>query len=264
MTAATRFPLAWVGPMGQTNAGGSIAMAVTRSILIIEDEADLSELISHHLEKEGYRCRRQYDGIAGLAQLDRDPPDLLILDRMLPRMSGDDVLKRLRRDPKTASIPVIMLTAKSEEADELVGLSLGADDYVRKPVSMKVLTARVEALFRRKDASLQVSEFVAIGPVTLDRTRHEVRVENLPIELTATEFRILGALMSARGRVMERDQLLDAVLGSGVGVTTRSVDVHIAALRRKLGIAAGWIQTIRGVGYTFREPVGAVAERDEE
>lgn len=225
-----------------------------KTVLIIEDEVDLADLVSFHLQKEGYVCRRQFDGQSGLAEVQRDPPDLIILDRMLPRLSGDELLQRLKRDTRTASIPVLMLTAKVEETDELVGFAMGADDYVRKPFSMKLLLARVAAILRRKEAPDAGGELLSGGPVILDRGRHEVTVDGAPIGLTATEFRVLSALMSARGRVLDREQLLDQVVGSGVAVTNRTIDVHVAALRRKLGVAAGWIQTVRGVGYTFREP----------
>lgn len=230
-----------------------------RSILIVEDEADLAEMLRFHLERDGYSCRRSSDGQAALAESQRHPPDLIILDRMLPRVSGDEVLERLRRDPRTASIPVMMLTAKAEEADQLVGFAMGATDYVTKPFSMKVLLARVAAILRR-DANEAGRDVLTCGPVILDRSRHEVTVEGKPIALTATEMRILAALMNARGRVMERDHLIDTVLGPSVAVTNRAIDVHIAALRKKMQSAAGWIRTIRGVGYAFRTPIEEACE----
>lgn len=225
-----------------------------KTILIVEDEADLVDVIAYHLEREGYTCKRQPDGAAALAEAQRQPPDLILLDRMLPRMSGDEVVTRLKRDPRTADVPIIMITAKAEEAEELVGFALGADDYVHKPFSIKLLLARIAAVLRRKELSEQPGERIVAGRVTLDRGRHQVLVDGAPVPLTATEFRVLAALMSARGRVLDRDQLIDSVLGSGVAVTNRTIDVHIAALRKKLGSAASWIQTIRGVGYAFREP----------
>jgi two-component system, OmpR family, alkaline phosphatase synthesis response regulator PhoP len=229
-------------------------MAETRkTVLVVEDEPDLAGLICGHLEREGYHCRKQFDGVAALAEAQRDLPDLIVLDRMIPRLSGDEVIRRLKRDPRTSGVPVLMLTAKVEETDELIGLALGADDYLRKPVSMKVLSARVSAILRRGETAGQ-AETLSGGPVVVDRSRHEVTVEGMPVSVTATEFRLLGALMGAKGRVLDRQKLLDTVLGSGVAATHRTIDVHIAALRRKLGIASGWIQTIRGVGYTFREP----------
>ncbi len=235
-------------------------MATSKTVLVVEDEADLAEVICFHLEKEGFECRRQYDGASALAEATREPPDLIILDRMLPRMSGDDVAVRLRRDARTARIPIIMLTAKAEETDELVGFALGADDYIHKPVSMKLLVARVAAVLRRKETADQSAERMVMGPISVDRGRHEVIVNGSAIGLTATEFRVLTTLMAARGRVLDRDQLIDQVLGSGVAVTNRTIDVHIAALRRKLGVASAWIQTVRGVGYTMREPQEFLSE----
>ncbi|TWT43992.1 Sensory transduction protein regX3 [Phycisphaerae bacterium RAS1] len=230
-----------------------------KSILVIEDEVDLAEGLSYHLKREGYACRVIGDGAAGLAEAQRRPPDLIVLDRMLPKMSGDDVAMKLKNDPRCAAIPIIMLTAKAEETDELVGFALGADDYVRKPFSVKLLLARIAAVFRRLESAAGPTEVLSAGPIVLDRARHEVTVDGAPVALTATEFRVLTTLMGARGRVLDREQLLDAVLGFGVAVTHRTIDVHVAALRKKLGPAAGWIQTVRGVGYAFRSPVNDTA-----
>lgn len=229
-------------------------MPADKSVLIVEDEADLADVLAFHLEKEGYQCRRVGDGSTALAEIARHPPDLVILDRMLPKLSGDEVATRLKRDSRTQSIPLVMLTAKAEELDELVGFALGADEYIRKPVSIKVLLARVAAILRRKEVAEQGSEALSGGPILLDRSRHEVTVDGMAVPLTATEFRVLGSLMQARGRVLDRGRLIDMVIGNGVAVTNRTIDVHVAALRRKLGKAAAWIQTVRGVGYSFREP----------
>jgi len=231
-------------------------MQAVKSILVVEDEIDLGDTVCYHLEREGYACRRAGDGQQALAELRRQPPDLIILDRMLPVLSGDDVAARLKRDPRLSTIPVIMLTAKSEESDELVGFALGADDYIRKPFSMKLLLARVAAVLRREDTSVRDRDVITIGPILLDKGRHEVTVHQTQVALTATEFRVLRELMLAGGRVLERERLIDAVLGVGVAVTNRTIDVHIAALRKKLGPASEWIQTIRGVGYAFRAPGG--------
>jgi two-component system phosphate regulon response regulator PhoB len=175
---------------------------------------------------------------------------------MLPGVSGDHILQQMKREPRIAGVPVLMLTAKAEESDELVGLTMGADDYVTKPFSMKLLLARVAALFRRSEAVEPTSEgdVLETGPIRVDVSRHEVRVDGVPVSLTATEFRLLRALIASGGRVLSRAQLIDSVLGTGVAVTDRTIDVHITAVRRKMGSAAGWIQTIRGFGYTFREP----------
>jgi two-component system phosphate regulon response regulator PhoB len=225
-----------------------------KSILIVEDESDLAHVLSYHLAREGYTCRRASDGEAALAEVRRSRPDLIVLDRMLPKLSGDEVATRLRRDSRTADVPIIMLTAKAEDSDELVGFALGADDYVRKPFSTKLLLARIAAMLRRDRVVRQERQVLSSGPMVLDRARHEVTVEGRPVILTATEFRILATLMGAGGRVLNRGQLIDAALGENVAVTDRTVDVHVAALRKKLGKAAAYIRTIRGVGYAFRLP----------
>jgi two-component system phosphate regulon response regulator PhoB len=231
-------------------------MSAPKTILVIEDEADLCDLISYNLDREGYRSRRARDGAAAQAEIKQHPPDLIILDRMLPDRSGDEIIADVRRDSRTSSTPVIMLTAKAEESDELVGFALGADDYVAKPFSMKALMARVAALLRRAPGAVAATpaESLSAGPVKLDTVRHEVTVDGVLVSLTATEFRLLRALMTGGGRLLSRDQLIDAAMGPDVAVVDRTIDVHIAALRKKLGSASCWIQTIRGAGYTFRAP----------
>ena len=234
-------------------------MTENKSILIVEDEHDLAEVLMYHLQREGYQCRRAADGQAALAEVQRAVPDLIVLDRMLPKLSGDEVAARVRRDARSARVPIIMLTAKAEDTDELIGFALGADDYVRKPFSVKLLLARVAAMLRREQTTTDPRDVLSGGIVTLNRARHEVVVDGESVSLTATEFRILAALMSAGGRVLDRGQLIDAVLGPNVAVTDRTMDVHIAALRKKLGQAAAYIQTIRGVGYSFRVPANEPA-----
>lgn len=231
-------------------------MANHSSILIVEDEGDLADLLTYHLEREGYVCRRSDNGERALAEAYRHPPDLIILDRMLPALSGDEVATRLKRDTRTAGIPVIMLTAKVEDEDELVGFALGVDDYIRKPFSMKLLLARAAAVLRRHKVGATERDVLTAGAIILDHGRHEVQVEGRPVELTATEFRILSTLMAARGRVLSREQLIDSAVGQGAAVTNRAMDVHIAALRKKLGEAAMCVHTVRGVGYAFRLPEG--------
>jgi two-component system phosphate regulon response regulator PhoB len=226
------------------------------SILVVEDEPDLAELVCFQLQREGYRCRSVLDGEHALAEIHRNPPDLVVLDRMLPGLTGDEVARRLRRDDRTARIPLIMLTAKATDEDEMVGFALGADDYVRKPFAMKLLLLRVAAVLRREQSS-DDREVLTIGDVVLDRARHEVVVGGQPAELTATEFRILATLMNGQGRVFSREQLIDLVVGRGAAVTNRTMDVHIAALRKKLAQAGEWICTVRGAGYAFRAPKGA-------
>lgn len=224
------------------------------SILVVEDETDLADVVCYHLEREGYACRRAEDGERALAEASRQPPDLLVLDRMLPKLSGDEVARRLKRDSRTAGVPIIMLTAKAEDEDELVGFALGADDYVRKPFTMKLLLARVAAVLRRQRSASNPPEVMSAGTVVLDHGRHEVQVDGHTLDLTATEFRILASLMSARGRVLTREQLIDMTIGQGAAVTNRAMDVHIASLRKKLDHAADCIHTVRGVGYAFRAP----------
>ena len=230
-------------------------MVSKQSILVVEDEIDLAETVRYNLEREGFACRWAADGVAAIEEVRRQRPDLVILDRMLPRKSGDEVATTILRERDTASIPIIMLTAKAEEADQLVGFALGAVDYVTKPFSMKVLVARVRSVLRRAETGKLEKDVLQAGPIVLDSERFEVTVDSTPVSVTATEFRILKTLMQAEGRVLDRTQLIDSVLGTAVAVTDRTIDVHIAGLRKKLGeIAAAWVQTIRGVGYTFREP----------
>ena len=232
------------------------AMTNAKNILIVEDETDLLDLISFNLEREGFVCRRAADGESALVAVAHTLPDLVILDRMLPKRSGDDVIAALRRDARTASVPVIMLTAKADEADELVGFAMGADDYVTKPFSMKALIARVNAMMRRTASPVPGSSKAVYrtGPVKLDVDRHEVTVDGRPVSLTTTEFRLLKALIRADGRLKSRAQLIDEALGQDVAVVDRTIDVHVAALRKKLGTGSRWIRTIRGAGYTWRQP----------
>lgn len=225
-----------------------------KSVLIVEDQTDVAEMVQFNLEREGYHVRVFGNGDAAMVEIARHVPDLILLDRMLPGLSGDDLIAQLKRNPSTASIPIIMLTAKADESDELVGFALGADDYITKPFSMKLLLARVRAMLKRTELKDAEASVITIGAVRLDAARFELTVDGQPAMLTATEFRLLKALMSGQGRVLSRTQLIDHVLGTGIAVTDRVIDVHITALRKKLGSAADWVQTIRGVGYTFREP----------
>jgi two-component system phosphate regulon response regulator PhoB len=230
-------------------------MKASKTVLVVEDEADLREILCYNLEKEGYACHCLADGGKAIEELRHCLPDLIILDRMLPTRSGDDVARHAQRQPATSNIPIILLTAKGEESDQLVGFALGAIDYVTKPFSMKVLLARVAAALRRtaQPPATESKRFSA-GPISLDEDRHEVTVSGRVVSVTSTEFKILRSLMAASGRVLDRNRLIDAVLGPTVAVTDRTVDVHIAGLRKKLLDAAGWVQTVRGVGYTFRPP----------
>jgi len=230
-------------------------MATRATVLVVEDEPDLAELLKHNIEQEGYACRVAMDGCAALDDIAKHPPDLIVLDRMLPGTSGDEVVAELRRDFNTAHIPVLMLTAKADESDELVGLALGADDYITKPFSMKRLLARIAAALRRSTVIEPEKDTATAGPITLYLSRYEVAVNHEPVALTTTEFKLLRALIQASGRVLTREHLIDKVMGSEVVVTNRTVDVHITSLRRKLNDAAAWIHTVRGVGYACRAPV---------
>jgi two-component system phosphate regulon response regulator PhoB len=221
-----------------------------KRILVIEDELDMAELIAMRLKKEGYAVEVANDGSDGLKLAQASPPDLVVLDLMLPGMSGTEIAQQIRNDPRTASVPIIMATAKSEESDVVVGLHLGADDYVTKPFSMSVLAARVAAVLRRSAGSGGNGKgTVKVGPINIDRDRHEVAVDGEQVQLTLTEFRLLAALAAARGRVLTRNQLIDQAIGMDAVVTDRTIDVHLTSLRRKLGDGRKYLKTVRGVGY---------------
>ena len=217
-------------------------------ILVVEDEGDLLEVIAFHLRRSGHTPILASDGAEGLALAQRERPDLVILDLMLPTMNGLDVAERLRRKPTTASIPILMLTALADERDQLVGLAIGADDYVTKPFSIPVLLARVEAVLRRAGGSAGVAT-TTVGAVTVNMDTHETLVDGAPAPLTGAEFKLLTALMQANGRALTRKELISRVMGAGVRVTDRAIDVHLAAIRKKLGGHGALIRTVRGVGY---------------
>ena len=226
-----------------------------KRILVVDDEQDIAELLDFNLKKQGFTTTVARNGREAIAEIKRQTPDLVILDVMMPELSGIEVLGRLRSQPETASLPVIMLTAKGEEIDELVGLSLGADDYIPKPFSMKILIARVEAILRRSSvasipaADRNPADFVELGPLRLDLSTHEATVDATPIHLTLTEFRVLSSLLEASGRVLSRAALISKAIGPGITVTERTIDVHVTAIRKKLGPQSGMIHTVRGVGY---------------
>ena len=222
-------------------------------ILIVDDEKDIVELVRYNLEKEGYKVIPAYSGEEALGLIKRELPSLIILDLMLPGLDGLQVCKILKNDTKTCSIPVVMLTAKGEESDIIVGLELGADDYITKPFSPKVLTARVKTALRRLEEKSLPKEVIQIEDLTIDIPRHKVTLKEKPIELTTTEFNLLKCLASKPGRVFTRDQLLDRVWREGAVIVDRAVDVHIRRLRKKLSTASGLIVTVRGIGYKFKE-----------
>lgn len=234
-------------------------MTRKQRILVIDDERDLVELIRLNLQRNGYEVLYAHDGKVGLEIARKNLPDLIILDLMMPGLTGQEVATRLKGDSQTAAIPLLMLTARSEETDIIVGLSLGADDYVSKPFSMKVLLARVAAVLRRKSAVEQTQPILKTGPMVIDQARHEITIKGKPLNLTPTEFKLLTALANARGRVLSRDQLTDRVMGNGVFVTDRAIDVHVTAVRRKLGEFQWMVHTVRGVGYRLLEAKEQVA-----
>jgi len=224
------------------------------NILIIEDDEDIRELSRYNLEKEGYSVSCMDSGEKAMREIHRKQPDLILLDLMLPGMDGFEICRMLKRDEKTARIPIIMVTAKSEDADIVAGLELGAEDYITKPFSPGVLIARVRTVLRRRTAApAGAEEKIEIHDLSLDPKRFEARVDGKPVELTATEFALLHLLARHPGWVFTRAQIIDAVKGSDYPVTDRSVDVQIVGLRKKLKSAGGLIQTVHGIGYRFME-----------
>ncbi len=222
-------------------------------ILVVDDETDVLDMLVINLRAGGFNVIAVEDGAAALIKARAESPALIVLDLMLPRMSGLEVCKVLKSDIATRHIPIIMLTAKAEEVDKIVGLELGADDYITKPFSPRELILRINRSLRRgKDKSPSVEKMV-IGELVLDHTRHEVLVKGQPVELTATEFRLLALLMERRGRVQGRDRLLNDVWGYESVIDTRTVDTHVRRLREKLGTLATYIETVRGVGYRISE-----------
>jgi two-component system, OmpR family, alkaline phosphatase synthesis response regulator PhoP len=229
-------------------------------VLVVEDEEDIRELISYHLLKEGYQVASVASGEEALAVAEKQVPDLILLDVMLPAMDGLTVCQRLRAAPKTADVAIMMLTAKSEETDIVRGLNMGATDYVTKPFSPKVLLARVRAVLRRRPAATNAEDdaeesddVIEIHGMVIHPGRHEVRVDGSPVALSSTEFRVLYFLASRPGWVFSRQQILDGVHGDNYAITDRAVDVQIVGLRKKLGEAGKYIETVRGVGYRFKE-----------
>jgi two-component system phosphate regulon response regulator PhoB len=221
-------------------------------ILIIEDERDLTDVLSYNLRREGYEPIVAHDGQEGLRKAQTILPDLVILDLMLPTLGGLDVCRELRAGERTRDIPIIILTAKTEETDQVVGFSLGADDYVPKPFSIKVLLHRIKAIQRRLESGTEPVDLVEHLDVKIDRVRHRAFAEGRELDLTPTEFRLLECMLRQPGRAFTRHQLMDASIGEGAVVLERTIDVHIKTLRRKLG-SADFIETVRGVGYRFRE-----------
>ncbi|MEX2175916.1 MAG: response regulator [Pirellulaceae bacterium] len=222
-------------------------------ILVIEDDRSLAEVLTYNLKQAGYEVLTASDGQDGLLQAQIKSPDIVLLDLMLPVIDGLDVCRRLRADASTREMLIVMLTAKAEESDELIGFSLGADDYVTKPFSVKVLLERIKALRRRRSGEATSDEVTSKLNVSVDRRKHQASVDGKALQLTRSEFRLLDTLIRQPGRVFQRAELIDAALGEDTMVMERTIDVHIRALRRKLGPSADVIETVRGVGYRFRD-----------
>jgi phosphate regulon transcriptional regulator PhoB len=227
---------------------------VPKHILIVDDEADLVELVSYNLNKEGFTVDSASGGETALTKMRKDKYDLVILDLMLPGIQGIELCRIVRNDPKTANLPIIMLTAKGEEIDRIVGLEIGADDYVTKPFSPRELVARVKAVLRRSTEKLVTEKILKIGDLEIDRERYTVSIKGKPVKLSATEFKLLLFLAERRGKVFSRDQILDAIWRDEAFVEPRTVDVHIRRLRAHIeGDPAHpeYIKTMRGIGYFF-------------
>ncbi len=230
---------------------------VKKKILVVEDDRDISELITYNLEREGYEIACLYDGGQAVEFINKRKPDLVILDLMLPEVDGIEICRSVKSDPNTKHVPIIMLTAKSEEADVVIGLQMGADDYIPKPFSPKVLVARIKAITRRT-AELQMSSSAAenlrsFGDFKIDLLKHKISYKTQEVKLTSIEFDIIEFLSRSPGRVWTREQILDNVWKEGKFIIDRAVDVHVRGLRKKLGAADHYIETVRGVGYRFKD-----------
>jgi two-component system, OmpR family, phosphate regulon response regulator PhoB len=222
-------------------------------ILLIEDERDLCDVLSYNLQREGYDTLVAHDGQEGLRKAQMQLPDLVILDLMLPRLDGLEVCRQIRAGKQTRTIPIIMLTAKGEETDQVVGFSVGADDYVVKPFSPKVLLQRIRALQRRVEANNAPQDVIEHLGVVVDKIKHRATAGGQELDLTPTEFRLLECMLRQPGRAFTRQQLMDFAIEEGAVVLERTIDVHVKSLRRKLGAERDFIETVRGVGYRFRE-----------
>jgi two-component system alkaline phosphatase synthesis response regulator PhoP len=228
-------------------------------VLIVEDDADIANLVRFHLEKEGFATRIAASGTAALAAIDKDPPQAILLDIMLPDLDGFDVCRRLKRSAATRDIPIIMVTSKGEESDVVVGLELGAEDYITKPFSPKVLVARVRAVLRRHETEPSGQLTLLAGDIVIDPARHAVKINGQDVDLTLTQYKLLAFLASRPGFVRTRDQMVAAVRGEDAVLSSRAIDVHIAALRQKLGAMGEIVETVRGVGYRLSDQKPAAA-----
>ena len=224
-----------------------------QTILIIEDERALVEVLTYNFRKEGFDVHSATDGQDGLRRAQATLPDLIVLDLMLPVIEGLEVCRVLKSGARTRDIPLLMLTARSEEVDEIVGFQMGADDYVTKPFKIKPLIQRIKALLRRKKTATSEADVVAAGGIEIDRSQHRAIADGQELNLTPTEFRLLWALVRQPGRAFSRHELMETALGDDALVLERTIDVHVKSLRQKLGSRAEQIETVRGVGYRFRE-----------
>ena len=223
-------------------------------IVVVEDEQAIQDVVAYNLRREGYEVLLAGDGDEGLALIQSKRPALVILDLMLPGIDGLSICQQLRADAKTRSIPLMILSAKEEESDIVIGLSLGADDYLAKPFSPREMLARVKALLRRANNSRSVADdYIQVGPLAIDFSRFEAKLSGQPLKLTATEFKLLAELAGHPGRALTREHLLNRAVGDAVVVVDRNIDVHIRSVRKKLGDHAGMIETVRGLGYRFVE-----------
>ncbi|MDX8430852.1 MAG: response regulator transcription factor [Candidatus Algichlamydia australiensis] len=232
-------------------------MVEKKRILLIEDEEDIASLIKLQAELEGFKLHVEVDGINGYRAIERERPDLVILDVMLPGLNGFDVCRRIRNNPELRNTLVVFLTAKGDELDIVLGLELGADDYIPKPFSPKVLFSRIKAILRRKSEPEKNHKVIQFGEYTLDIDRYLLKRENETVSITLSEFGILRRLLGNRGQVLSRSQLLTDINNDDAFVVDRNIDVHIASLRKKLGPKFNWIETVRGVGYRFKEEEAA-------
>ena len=235
-----------------TQTHPAAAERIAERILVVDDEPDIAALVAYHLARSGYRVSTAANGTDALKAVTDERPTLVVLDLMLPDLSGYEIIEQIRRDPSTSDVPVLMPTARREEADRIRGLTLGADDYLTKPFSPQELVLRVGAILRRTRAVPTSNDALTIGPLRIERDTHRVTVDSVPLDLTPTEFKLLLTLVERRGRVQPRAHLLEVVWAAAPDVQTRTVDMHVQRLRAKLGAAADLIETIRGFGYRMR------------
>lgn len=228
-------------------------MTQKKNLLLIEDEEDIAALIKLQADMSGYKLHVETDGINGLRAIEKDKPDLVILDLMLPGMNGLDIVRKMKHSAELKNIPIVIISAKNEELDVVLGLELGADDYVAKPFSPKVLFSRIKAVLRRGREPAKVAKTITFGEFTLEVDRYLLRKKEKYIPITLSEFGILRRFLANRGKVLTRNQLLDDVQNEDAFIMDRNIDVHIASLRKKLGPNFHWIETVRGIGYRFKE-----------